>query len=104
MTDEDLAQDERVQSRSIELTNQYTQELGDYCDKRVPPLLDNTEYALSCSSLLIALTRQLGRCAAAFGAANGQTPEDVRTLVFRMFNMNYDRALAAMNGEGETVQ
>lgn len=103
MDTNELKQDEALQSTTIELTNQFTQELGDYCDKRVPPLLDNSTYAASCSALLIALTRQLGRAAAAFGQANKQPEEDVRTMVIRMFNKNYDLSLEAM-GQGETVQ
>jgi hypothetical protein len=96
--------DQLLQSRAIALTNQFTNELGEYCDAHVSPLLSNAEYAASCSSLLIALSRQLGRCAAAFGKANMQSEEDVRTLVFRMFNKNYDIAMAAIGAEGETVQ
>ena len=96
--------EDRMQTRTIELTNQFTTELTDYCDTRVPPLLDNAEYAASCSALLISLTRQLGRCAAAFGAANNQKADDVRVMVTRMFNTNFDRAAEALSSEGQAVQ
>jgi hypothetical protein len=103
MTDHELKDDAKLQQRSLDLTNQFTSELGDYCDQRVPPLLSNSDYAASASALLIALTRQLGRCAAAFGRVNNQPDDDVRTLVIRMFNNNFDRSLDAMGAE-ETVQ
>lgn len=95
--------DDYIQTRSLELTARFTAELTEYCDKRVPALLDNAEYAAACSALLIALTRQLGRAAAAFGTANRQDPADIATMVVRMFNTNHQRSLAAI-GEGETVQ
>lgn len=101
--DDIIEADETLQDRAIILTNQFTNELTAYCDERVPPVLGNSEYAAACSSLLIALSRQLGRTAAAFGQANNQNADDIRVMVMRMFNTNYDRALAAM-GQGETVQ
>jgi hypothetical protein len=99
----DPAIDEDFQQRSIELTNEYTAELTKYCDDRVPPMLDNAEYAARCSALLISMTRQLGRCAAAFAKANNQDQQDVAVMIARMFNKNHQQAIDAL-GEGETVQ
>lgn len=104
MTDDQLQAEETFQQRSIALTEEYSNELEAYVDERVPPVLDNTEYAARCSSLLIALTRQLARAAAAMGQANGQDELEVRTVVMGMFNRNYDRALKSLAGEGSTVQ
>jgi hypothetical protein len=102
MTGSELRDDETLQARTTELTDKFTGELTAYCDERVPAMLSNSEYAAACSALLISLSRQLGRTAAAFAVANQQEPQDVRTMVLRMVGTNFDRSLDAI-GQNETV-
>lgn len=98
----EINEDVAFQERSIALTEQYTNEFGQIIDREVPMTLSNAEYGARTSSLLIALTRQLARCAAAFGHANGQSPDDVQIMVMKMFGTNYNRAMEALTtGEGK---
>lgn len=89
-----------VLERSSDLTEQYTDELNAFVEQRVPMALDNTEYAARCSGLMIALNRQLARCAAAFGEANEVPPESIRTLVMGQFSRNFGICIATVRGEG----
>jgi hypothetical protein len=89
---------------SGDLAEQYTDELNAFVDKLVPPILDDMEYAARCSALLIALNRQLARCASAFGLANGVEQAAIRAIVLGQFDRNYRLCLDAIDGAGATVQ
>jgi hypothetical protein len=93
-----------VTERSSELVEQYTAELETFVNGLVPPFLDNAEYAARTSALLIALNRQLARCAAAFGEVHGVTPEQMTSLVGSQFAKNFRTALDAVRGEGQVLQ
>jgi hypothetical protein len=66
--------------------------------------LANDEYAARCSALLIALNRELARCAAAFGEVHQIDPAEIMTLVAEQFSKNHVHALNALRGEGSSVQ
>lgn len=93
-----------MMDRSQDLTQQYTVDLDAYVNEHVPITLDNAEYAARCSALMIALNRQLARCAVAFGESNNVTPEAIKTLVGGQFMRNYRMCLDAIQGEGQTAQ
>ena len=93
-----------IQERSSTLVDEYSQKLDAFVNEIVPPVLDNAEYAARCSALLIALNRQLARCAASFGEVHGVSAEDMLELVRAQFIKNYRISLAAVEGAGESVQ
>ena len=89
-----------VAERSSDLTAEYTRQLDEFASGLVPPMLSNAEYAARCSALMIALNRELARCAVAFGEAHGITAEQMKALVIGQFQRNYATASAAVRGEG----
>jgi hypothetical protein len=93
-----------VHARSSDLVDDYTAQLDTFADGLLPPFLDNAEYAARTSALMIALNRQLARCAAAFGEVHGVSPDDMATLVGSQFDKNYRIALDATRGEGQVLQ
>lgn len=93
-----------VVSRSSDLTEEYTRQLDAFTNRLVPPFLDNAEYAARTSALMIALNRQLARCATAFGQAHEVAPETMIELVIGQFAKNMAVCANAVDGEGETVQ
>lgn len=93
-----------IVARSSDLTEEYTRRLGNFTDGLVPPFLDNAEYAARTSALMIALNRQLARCATAFGEVHGVSPEQMINLVVAQFAKNMSVCASAMEGEGETRQ
>ena len=90
---------EIVAERSADLVHEYTVALDDFVNRLVPPTLSNAEYAARCSGLMIALNRQLARCAAAFGEANGVGPDMMMKLVAGQFTRNYSICLDAVHAE-----
>lgn len=95
---------ESVKERSSELVEEYSAKLTEFTDSLVPSHLMNDEYAARCSALLIALNRQLARCAAAFGEVHQIEPEEIMQLVADLFSQNHIKALNALRGEGGAVQ
>jgi 16S rRNA C1402 N4-methylase RsmH len=93
-----------ITERSSDLVAQYTAELDAFVNGLVPSLLDNAEYAARTSALMIALNRELARCAAAFGEVHGVHPEAMIQLVVVQFSKNFSIALDAMDGQGQSVQ
>jgi hypothetical protein len=93
-----------VTARSADLVEEYTAKLDEFVTALVPPFLDNAEYAARTSGLMIALNRQLARCAAAFGEVHGVTPEAMASLVAGQFSRNFQTALGAVQGEGQVLQ
>lgn len=93
-----------VKDRASTLTDDYSQRLDAFVNEIVPPVLENTEYAARCSALLIALNRQLARCAASFGEVHQVSPEDMTNLVFGQFVRNFRISRASLEGAGEVVQ
>jgi ABC-type transporter Mla subunit MlaD len=91
-------------ARTSELAEEYTQRLDSFVDDLVPPILMNDEYAARCSALLVALNREIARCAAAFGDANQVAPEEMVDLVFAQFSHNFRVARLALDGSaGQSV-
>lgn len=86
--------------RSVELTAEYTRRLDAVVNDLVPPTLSNSEYAARCSALLIAINRELARCAAAFCSAHGVMPEEFATVVHDQFDLNLAHAMDSIRGAG----
>jgi hypothetical protein len=100
MTD---TQTETTLERSEELQAEYTLELDGFVNRLVPSTLSNAEYAARTSALMIALNRELARCAAAFGDVWQVGPKDMIELVTAQFVGNYARCRAATQGEGQRI-
>lgn len=96
--------DPTIQERATDLTDDYSQQLDAFVNEIVPPVLDNAEYAARCSALLIALNRQLARCAASFSEVHGVDPEEMTALVFTQYRRNFAISRSALEGAGEAVQ
>ena len=82
-----------IQERAVCLTDEYARKLDLFVNEIVPPVIDNAEYAARCSALLIALNRQLARCAASFGEVHKVSAEDMTNLVFAQFVRNFRSCL-----------
>src|SRR5512139_76389 len=80
-----LAQAQSIHEHTSDLVDEYTAEITAWADEKVPPILTNSEYAARTSALVIALSRQLGRAAAAFGEAQQCPSEEVGQMVVTMF-------------------
>ena len=93
-----------VAERSSDLTEEYTRQLDEFVNTLVPPMLSNSEYAARTSALMIALNRELARCAAAFGEVHGVTPEQMTSLIGSQFARNFETSLAAVRGQGNSIQ
>ena len=93
-----------VLERSGELSEEYSRQLDRFINDLVPVTLTNTEYAARCSALLIALNRQLARCAVVFGEVHGVGREDMTALMFGQFRKNYDICRNLIEGAGQPVQ
>jgi hypothetical protein len=93
-----------VQDRAKELTDSYSQMLDKFVNDLIPPTLENAEFAARCSALLIALNRQLARCAASFSGVHHVEPDEMVNLVFGQFHRNFRISLSALEGAGEPVQ
>lgn len=95
---------EEITSRSSDLADDYTAKLDAFVSDLLPAFLDNAEYTARSSALMIALNRQLGRCAAAFGDVHGVSVEDMTALVNGQFANNFRICREAVEGKGATVQ
>jgi hypothetical protein len=98
-----MSETETVEGRAKDLTDAYSQKLDAFVNELVPTVLDNREYAARCSALLIALNRQLARCAASFGEVHQVTPDDMTNLVFAQFVRNLGISWGALDGAGQRV-
>jgi hypothetical protein len=92
-----------VQERAAALTDDYSQRLDAFVNEIVPPVLDNAEYAARCSALLIALNRQLARCAASFGEVHTVSPEEMTQLVASQFSRYFRISREALDGAGQRI-
>lgn len=95
---------EGITERAEDLAEDYTRDLSEFVDKLVPKTLANAEYAARCSALMIALNRNLARCAAAFGEVHEIKPEEMVQLVAGQFSRYHVMCLNALRGEGSTTQ
>jgi hypothetical protein len=93
-----------ITARSNDLVEEYTAALDGFVNGLVPPMLDNAEYAARTSALMIALNRELARCAASFGEVHGVAPDAMASLVGSQFARNFAKARDAVQGEGQAVQ
>lgn len=93
-----------VTARSSDLVDEYTAQLDTFVNGLVPPFLDNAEYAARTSALMIALNRELARCAVAFGQTHQIAPETMIELVTGQFAKNMAVCASAVDGAGATVQ
>lgn len=89
-----------VQDRASILVDDYSRRLDEFVNELVPPVLMNDEYAARCSALLIALNRQLARCAASFGEVHEIEESEMLNLVFSQFHRNFRISLATLEGQG----
>lgn len=92
-----------VQDRSTELVDEYCRKLDAFVNEIVPPVIDNAEYAARGSALLIALNRQLARCAASFGEVHGVSEKDMTDLVFMQFLRNIRISHQSLDGAGQRI-
>lgn len=95
---------EGITERTDELADDYTRDLSEFVDKLVPTTLDNAEYAARCSALMIALNRNLARCAASFGEVHQVATEEMVQLVAAQFSRYHVLCLNALRGDGSTTQ
>ena len=95
---------QEILDRSAQLSQDYSEHLDGIIDAMVPKTLSNEEFVSRCTALMIALNRELARCAAAFGETHEIEPELMMQLVGAQFVKNYGVCLAAIRGEGQTVQ
>jgi hypothetical protein len=93
-----------ITARSSDLVEQYTVQLDTFTNEIVPVFLDNAEYAARTSALMIALNRQLARCAVAFGETHQIAPEAMIELVTAQFVKNMAICASAVEGEGAVLQ
>lgn len=94
----------QIVQRSHQLSQDYTQHLDEMVNKMVPRTLSNEEYAARCGALMIALSRELGRCAATFGETHEIEPEQIIDVVQMLFSNHYATCLQVIRGEAQTVQ
>lgn len=95
---------EAVKLRSSDLVDEYSATLAEFTNGLMPTFLDNAEYAARTSALMIALNRELARCAVAFGAAHDVAPEVMIQLVNAQFVKNMAICASAVDGDGQMVQ
>ena len=103
MSEETILGAPTMQQHTSGLVEAYTAEITEWADAKVPPILTNAEYAARTSALLIALSRQLGRAAAAFGEAQSVSADEVGELVVSMFAKHHTQSLQAIEIK-ETIQ
>lgn len=89
-----------IVDRANDLTDSYSQKLDVFVNELIPTMLDNSEYAARCSALMIALNRQLARCAASFGEVHEVSYEEMTELVFAQFIRNFRISRQALEGQG----
>lgn len=104
MTREDEIQ--AILERTNVLVDDYTERFDALVNQMVPPTLANHEYAARCGGLMIALNRELARCAATFGEVHGIDEQEMILLVGKQFVKNHELCLATLRGQmnGQTVQ
>ena len=91
-----MTTEEKIEEVSADLTQ--------FVNERVIPGMPDTEFVSVCSALMIALNRQLARCAASFGEVNGVDQDTMTTLVRGQFDNHYAQALAALRQPQGMVQ
>jgi hypothetical protein len=89
-----------IQARASDLTDEYSQKLDAFVNELIPPVLANDEYAARCAALMIALNRQLARCAASFGEVHKIGSVEMTNLVFGQFSRNFRISCEALEGQG----
>lgn len=89
-----------IVDRANDLTDDYCQQLDVLVNGIVPPMLGNAEYAARCSALMIALNRQLARCAASFGEVHEIAFDEMTELVVAQFIRNFSISRQALEGQG----
>lgn len=87
------------------LADQYTRELGDYAKKQLPVTLNNDEYLSRISAMIVALNRMLAEYVVTSCHVHNVAVEQMMSEVISpQFDRNVQHALAAIQGEGSTVQ
>jgi hypothetical protein len=71
----------------------YTFELGQFVKDRLPLNMPNDEFALASAAMLIALSRRLGDCAAAYAQANLVDPPQVGDTIVGMVAKHFVEGL-----------
>jgi len=95
---------DQIKQRTELLANTYTVELDAFVNEHVPRTLDNKEYAARCGALMIALSRQLARCAVSFGETHEIERGKMVDMVGNNFVTHYAKALEAVDhGAGGSV-
>jgi len=86
------------------LADFYTKEIGDYAKKQLPVTLSNDEYMSRISAMIVALNRMLAEYVVTSAHVHGVDLVEMMDLTAQQLIRNINHALAAINGEGSTVQ
>lgn len=86
------------------LADQYTRELQDYCKKQLPVMLNNDEYMSRISAVIVALNRLLAEYVVTSAHVHEVDLTEMMDLTATQLVRNVNQALAAINGEGSTIQ
>jgi hypothetical protein len=95
-----------ILNRTNVLVDDYTETLDELVNRMVPKTLSNEEYAARCGALMIALNRELARCAATFGETHAVDEMTMMKLVGAQFGKNLALCFNALRNEGagQTIQ
>ena len=93
-----------IMERADELADKYSVDLDAFVNGLVPTFLDNKEYAARTAALMIALSREIARCASSFGETHQIDRREMIGMVGQMFGSHYGRCIAAIDeGAGKLV-
>lgn len=91
---------EDATQRTVAMTTDYTNRIGKTVERLMPAHLDDAEFALRSSAMLIALNRQIARVAASFCATHGVMPDVMTEMVREQFGQNFTEAMSTVLGTG----
>lgn len=86
------------------LADRYTQEIGDLCKKVLPVTLSNDEYLTRISAIIVALNRMLAEYVVTSAHVHNCDMTEMMDLTATQLVRNINKAMAAIQGEGSTVQ
>jgi hypothetical protein len=86
------------------LADLYTRELGNFCKDCLPVTLSNDEYMSRISALIVALNRMLAEYVVTSAHVHGADLGEMLDLTATQLIRNVNKAVAAIHGDGSTVQ
>lgn len=90
---------DEVQDRAEHLNERVTRELEGFVRERIPETMENMEFAAMAGALMVALSRQLASCAAAFAETHQVDPQAVKTIIHGQLARNFEIAVDALRAE-----